>query len=223
MGKLRELINKARPSLLGGLIPEGKIGLKLIGYRNYVGGMWDEIGDLQFKYIVSQGMRPEHCFLDVGCGALRGGWRFIDYLESGNYLGFDKEKELIKIGKKKVLTKKLLEEKSPEFVISDNFEFEGFSKKPEYAIALSLFTHLNRDDIVTCLTNLKKFVKKDHKFFATFFEGKSIENPGSSHSLDHFDYTRNEMIEFGKIAGWKSEYIGDWDHPRDQKMMKYTA
>ncbi len=142
MGKFREWVNKARPKILGGLIPEGKIGLKIIGFKNYVGGMWDEIGELQFNYIVAQGIKPDQCFLDVGCGALRGGVRFIDYLEPGNYLGFDKEEELIEIGKKKILKGNILKEKRPEFKISDKFDFEGFSKKPDYSIALSLFTHL---------------------------------------------------------------------------------
>lgn len=221
MGKFREIINKARPKFFGGLLPEGKIGLKLIGYRNYVGGMWDEIGELQFKYLVSRGLNPNHCFMDVGCGALRGGVRFIEYLDEGNYLGFDKEKKLIEIGKKKVLPKGLLEIKTPEFVISDSFNFGGFSKKPDFAIALSLFTHLNSEDIMKCLQNLKIFVKKDHIFFATFFEGSSGDNPNTSHSLDHFDYTKEEMISFGENTGWKAEYIGNWEHPRDQKIMKY--
>jgi len=223
MGKLRELVNRVRPKFLGGLIPEGKIGLKLIGYRNYVGGMWDEIGELQFNYIVSQGLNPDHCFMDVGCGALRGGVRFIEYLNDGNYLGFDKEKKLVEIGKKKVLPKGLSDIKHPEFVISDNFNFDDFSKKPDFALALSLFTHLNSEDIIKCLKNLKNFVKKDHTFFATFFEGESGENPDSSHSLDHFDYTKDEMISFGERTGWKAEYIGDWNHPRDQKIMKYQC
>ncbi len=223
MFKLQRVFNKIRPKILGGLIPEGKLGLKIIGFRNYVGGMWDEIGDLQFKYIVSQGMKPEHCFLDIGCGALRGGVRFIEYLDRGNYLGFDKEQKLVDIGLNKVLSKELSDSKIPEFVISNKFQFNKFSKKPDFALALSLFTHLNTEDIVLCLKNLKKFVKKNHIFFATFFEGKSVENPSKSHSLDHFDYTKEEMIELGEKTGWESEYIGDWNHPRDQKMIKFIA
>ena len=82
---------------------------------------------------------------------------------------------------------------------------------------------MTEEKIVLCLGNLRNFVNKRHEFYATFFEGASQNNPGKSHSLDHFDYSKEEMIKFGNSAGWESVYIGDWDHPRDQKMMKYTA
>jgi len=220
---VRSIINKIRPKIFGGMIPEGSLGLRVIGYKNYVGGMWDEIGKLQFEYLVSQGLKPEHCFLDIGCGALRGGNRFIKYLNPGKYLGFDKEKKLVNAGIKKVLPKHIYIEKNPEFQISDDFDFKGFSKKPDYSLALSLFTHLNRRDIEKCLKNLIEFVKTGHIFFATFFEGESENNPGRSHSLDHFDYTKEEMIEFGEKTGWKVTYIGDWNHPRDQKIVRFTS
>ncbi len=216
-------LKKMKLKIFGGLVPEGELGLKIIGYRKYVGGKWDEIGNLQFDYLIKQGLKSSHSFLDIGCGALRGGSRFIEYLDAGNYLGFDKEKKLVEIGKKKVLQGNLLKEKNPEFVISDKFEFDGFLKKPNYSLALSLFSHLSEEDILLCLKNLRKFVNKEHIFFATFFEGESDRNPDKSHSLDHFDFTREEMIKFGERTSWKSEYIGDWDHPRDQKMIKYIA
>ena len=40
-------------------------------HRESVGGMWDEIGCLQFEFLKKQGLLPEHKFLDVGCGSLR--------------------------------------------------------------------------------------------------------------------------------------------------------
>ena len=42
-------------------------------HRGVVGGMWDEIGKLQFEFMVKQGLKSEHKFLDIGCGSLRGG------------------------------------------------------------------------------------------------------------------------------------------------------
>jgi len=223
MYQLTNLINRIRPKLLGGVIPEGKVGLKVLGYKNYVGGKWEEIGKLQFDFLVSQGLKSDNIFLDIGCGALRGGKKFIEYLNKGNYLGIDKEEELINTGIEKVLGEELYKEKKPEFVISDSFEFSKFLKKPEYSLALSLFTHLVPNDIITCLKNLRSFVNQGHQFFATFFEGDSKKNPQKSHSLDHFDYSKEEMKEFGEETGWGAIYIGDWNHPREQKMIKYIA
>jgi len=220
---MKRVITFIRQRILAGRIPEGRSGIRILGHRQYVGGRWEYIGKLQFDYIISQGMQPSDCFLDVACGALRGGIHFIRFLDKGHYLGIDKEKELVEIGIEKEVGRELFEEKAPEFVISDCFEFEKFSRKPQYAIALSLFTHLNSRDIELCLGKLSEFAEPGHQFFATFFEGRSSTNREKSHSLDHFEYAREEMIAFGEKHNWESIYVGDWNHPRDQMMMKYVA
>ncbi len=38
-----------------------------------VGGLWDEIGQLQFDFLRAKGLLPRHKLLDFGCGSLRGG------------------------------------------------------------------------------------------------------------------------------------------------------
>jgi hypothetical protein len=192
-----------------------------MGHREYVGGMWEEIGRLQFDFLVRQGLKPTHCFLDIACGCLRGGVNFIKYLEPGNYLGIEKEGSLIDIGINSELGKEMYEQKKPELVVSGAFEFHKFSKRPNFSLAQSLFSHLSEKDICLCLKNLGQFVGAGHIFFATFLEGDSAGNPTDSHSLKGFEYTRAAMEDFGASNGWKSAYIGDWNHPRNQKMMKY--
>lgn len=54
-----------------------------------VGGLWQQMGQLQFDFLVRQGLKPEHRLLDIGCGTLRGGRHFIRYLNPGNYTGMD--------------------------------------------------------------------------------------------------------------------------------------
>jgi len=51
-----------------------------------VGGMWEQIGQLQFDFLVNHGLEPNHKLLDIGCGTLRGGRHFITYLVPGNYM-----------------------------------------------------------------------------------------------------------------------------------------
>ena len=64
-------------------------------HREEVGGLWDKIGKLQFDFLKKMGLRSEHYFLDVGCGSLRGGIHFINYLEPSRYFGIDKNNELL--------------------------------------------------------------------------------------------------------------------------------
>ncbi len=201
--------------------PQGEEEIQKLGHREYVGGMWEEIGQLQFDFLVQQGLKPVHCLLDIGCGSLRGGVHFIRYLDCGNYLGIDKEDKLIQLGIEKELGWPLNNEKKPEFVVSPAFEFRKFSKRPQFAIAQSLFTHLNPADIRLCLSNLREFVEERHVFFATFLNGDSTQNQSTSHSRVNFYYSPEEMGSFGREAGWEATYTGNWNHPRSQVMMKY--
>jgi SAM-dependent methyltransferase len=204
-------------------IPEGDAGIRMVGHRDYVGGLWEEIGRLQLDFLVEAGLTPAHCLLDIGCGALRAGVHFIHYLAAGNYLGLDKERTLIELGVEKELGTAARLAKQPEFVVSSRFEFAKFTRQPHFSIAQSLFTHLNVDDALLCLGSLRDFVATGHVCFATFFEGESARNASRSHSLLGFYYSRAEMERFGTRAGWHPTYIGDWKHPRRQMMMRYTA
>ncbi|MBU0754194.1 MAG: class I SAM-dependent methyltransferase, partial [Planctomycetes bacterium] len=165
---------------------------------------------------------PDHYFIDVGCGSLRGGVHFIPYLDSGHYLGIDKEEKLIQAGIEKELGQDLFLAKKPKLVVSDCFEFEKFGVRGDYAIAQSLFTHLPGPLIETCLKKLRKAMNEEGVFFATFFHSdKETSNPDRSHDHGHFVYTAKEMDNFGIAQGWKSEFIGDWGHPRRQFMIRY--
>jgi hypothetical protein len=207
-----------------GSVPEGDEGIRILGHRDYVGGgLWEEIGRLQFDFLVAQGLRPSHCLLDIACGALRGGVHFIAYLEAGNYLGLDKERTLVTLGIEKELGVATYAEKKPQLVVSASFEFQRFTKRPDMSIAQSLFTHLNPADIRLCLGNLREFVATGHRLYATFFEGDSSGNRAGSHSLAGFRYSRAELERFGSETGWRAAYLGDWQHPRRQMMMRYAA
>src|SRR5262245_33512597 len=97
-----------------------------VGHRQFVGGAgdyWDTIGDLQFQFIVDRGLTPSDMFVDVACGSLRGGARFIRYLEPDHYLGIDKHIELIIYGVATELGMPIFREKRPRFAVSDCFEF----------------------------------------------------------------------------------------------------
>src|SRR5260370_20885197 len=67
-------------------------------HREAVGGLWDEIGQLQIDFLVSQGLMPHHRLLDIGCGSLRGGAKLVRYLDPGHYAGVDLHENLINAG-----------------------------------------------------------------------------------------------------------------------------
>jgi hypothetical protein len=202
--------------------PEGPEGVKTLGHRAYVGGLWDEIGSLQFEFLVNRGLKPHHYLLDVACGSLRAGVHFISYLDRGHYLGIEKEQSLLQAGLENELGPTMFAEKQPQLVISKDFEFGKLGNRPNFALAHSLFTHLPAHVINDCLTKLRGFIQDDGAFYATFNEvPREIVNPETPHDHANFQYTRQQLERLAASSGWTAEYIGDWNHPRNSKMMRF--
>ena len=203
-------------------IPHGETGIRQVGRRAYVGGLWDEIGRLQFDFLVARGLRPEHYLLDVGCGCLRGGVHFIAYLEPGHYLGIEKEPLLLEEGVRQELGAEAFHSKRPRLHLSATFDAAAFGVAAHYALAQSVFTHLPARTVFACLRRLRPFVRPGGTFFATFFESpRPRDNPQQAHDHGYFAYTREEMGSSGRQAGWAAEYVGEWGHPRGQRMMGF--
>lgn len=72
------------------LPPHGEEGVSQLGHRNYIGGMWEEIGNLQLDFLISNGLSPNHYLLDIACGSLRLGVKAMPYLQPSHYLAVEK-------------------------------------------------------------------------------------------------------------------------------------
>lgn len=188
-------------------------------YRLAVGGMWDIIGPLQFDFLKCQGLRPHHRLLDIGCGSMRAGRFFIAYLEPGHYFGLDTDELLVREGIKREIASEMLTEKRPQFAFNGRFEFP-FQERPDIAIAHALFSQLTLAQIELCLRNLRDFAP-DCRLFATFNETPlAFPNIFAPHPRRTFFYTRTQLERIAQRTGWHLQYMGDWEHPRGQKMLR---
>lgn len=203
-------------------------------HRKIIGGLWDELGQLQFDFLTSQGLRPSHTLLDVGCGSLRGGVKFIPYLEPGRYWGIDKDPTLLQVGWDIELAKGGLTARQPreQLVCLDDFQFSSLGIQFDYAIAQSVFTHMPLNRIRRCLARLAPATRQGGRFYATYFEiSKSQDREAAQvHSVggatSHSDrafyhYSRRDMDFVIEDLPWAVDHIGDWGHPRDQKMLLF--
>jgi SAM-dependent methyltransferase len=187
-------------------------------HRHFIGGAWDKIGKLQFDFLLQQGVKKNHKVLDIGCGCFRLGVHLIPYLDEGNYYGIDIVESLIEDGKNKELQEEVLKTKKPNLLVNGGFEFYKFNMSFDYMMAQSVFTHLPLDRVNQCLAEAKKCLHKDSVFFATIFEAKTRS---SSTNCEPY-YVHPSFYE--KLAvdnDLKFEYIGDWSHPRNQKLIKF--
>lgn len=211
-------------------------------HRLYVGDQaggeldFREACRFQLDFLIAQGLEPGSVFLDLGCGCLRAGLHFIEYLDPGRYLGVDISAEAIYRGITRELGMETFRTKRPEFVVTDSFEFAPLSQKPEFVLANSLFTHLPSEQVRSCLRRLREFVSPvETKFFATFSEAVGApDHAGANHyhgGTARMTYTQDEMHALGRETGWRTAYIGAWGHPKNaredyckhQMMFSFTA
>ena len=130
-----------------------------VNHRKYVGGgspeMWYHIGKIQYHFLVSNGLKPNHTFLDLGCGSLRLGQYLIPMLDKGGYYGLDAREDMVQEGLRNELLYEVARVKLHTFSYNHEFDF-SFINSFDYAIAQSLFTHLSMEYIELCFGNIIK-------------------------------------------------------------------
>lgn len=197
-------------------------------HRSFVGGHWDEIGQLQRDFLVEQGLQPEHRFLDVGCGSFRAGRHLVEHLNPGNYYGIDINRDLIEAGYDTELTDDQRGRLPVENLRStDRFDAD-FDVTFDMAIAQSVLTHISLNHIRLCMYRTAKVMRPGGRFFVTFneqaedFPVDGIPKRGQYTERNVFWYYREDIRWAASFSPWSFRYIGDWDHPRGQRMIELT-
>jgi hypothetical protein len=198
-------------------------------HRAAVGGMWEEVGALQFEFMVRHGLAPHHYLLDVGCGALRGGVHFIRYLEPAHYYGLEHEPATLEAGRTIELVRAGLEHKHPQLLLDDDFDLSTVppAVRFDFMLAQSVFTHLTPAMIERCLRKVMPRLDGGGTFYATFHESRdgavddgkphrwrSNERRGAKYPVGLFE-------DIARRIGARVAYIGEWNHPRHQKMLAF--
>jgi SAM-dependent methyltransferase len=202
-------------------------------HRDIIGGLWDEVGTLQFEFLKTHGLAPTDILIDIGCGCLRGGVHFIDYLNAGNYHGIDLSSALLDAGYDVEVAGLGLQAKLPRsnLLTDGHFGFDRFEKRFDVALAQSVFTHLPLNHIRLCLHRLAAAMRPGGRLFATFFEApehhaidRPLDHPNGVRTFsyqDPFHYRISELEAICQEMPWRITFAGDWAHPRDQKMVVF--
>jgi len=210
-------------------VPPTSRSLDEAPWRTAVGGLWDEIGRLQYELLLGHGLRPRHRLLDVGCGCLRGGVHFVRHLEDGHYYGIDSDSDLLDKGREIELPRAGLGTRRVHLACRDDFDASDFEVGFDFALAQSLFTHLPGESIALCLARVGAVLADGGRFFATFFEapaGKaSLAHPlggvTSYRESDPYHQTRADFEAWSSAAGLEVTHHGDFGHPRDQRLLEF--
>lgn len=188
-----------------------------------------EIGKLQFDFLIEKGLKPHHRLLDIGCGVLRGGAYFIEYLDDCNYAGIDGHKPTLKLAERRLEELGLLD-KHPRLILTSTFEFKKLRQTFDYALAQGVFCHIGDIGIKLCLNNIVDVLEDSGVFYASFLEGdaETISRHKGFRLETHSYRNKNpyhQPLGFYKEClpeGLCLEYLGDWGHPRDVKMLEFV-
>jgi SAM-dependent methyltransferase len=202
-------------------------------HRRRAGGLWAAMGKLQLDFMVEHGLEPGSRLIDIGCGPLRAGVHFVDYLEPGNYYGIDVNGTLLDAGYDVEFSDELRSKLPRENLrATDRFDCD-FGVQFDFAIAQSLFTHLPLNDIRLCLVRLGRQMKPGGRFYGTFFEAPAdfpvdgVLDGDDERKRDKFTernpfwYWPGDLEWAAGFGPWKFTYLGDWGHPRNQKMGEF--
>ena len=188
--------------------------------KHAVGGMWEELGRLQFDTLLREGLETRHRLLDIGCGALRGGIHFIEYLDRGHYAGIDISEGILDAGRR-LLPSDLGEKKAPVLIQNKDLELKEFDNNMfDFLLAQSLFTHLPEDEIAVCLGSARRVMNGTGRFYFTVFES---DEDRYDRDMENFHYTRGTVERLCGAAGLRLERLDDFAHPRQQVMYKAYA
>lgn len=189
--------------------------------RAAIGGMWEEIGRLQFQFLVSEGLQPTDRMLDVGCGTLRGGRHFIRYLDKGRYVGFDMSPRAIEAAWKLVRDEGL-NPKEPRLFLNEggSLRFESLTGDVfDVILAQSVFTHLQEASIQECFANVGNVMAEGGRFYFTF---ASSEFP-TRRSPKDYAYPFSFFEAVASAHGLQAEDVSNrYHHPRAQGMVVAT-
>jgi SAM-dependent methyltransferase len=138
-------------------------------------------------------------FLDYGCGAINSGRFFINYLNTGNYVGVDISKEAINLGKNRLIDFNLSHKKPSliHLITLDNISL--LNKKFDIVWSQSVSTHMPPADLLLFLQKIKIFLNQNFKIYFTF--GFDKNGPVQKNLKDWF--YNNDFLENAKFC----EYI----------------
>ncbi|MBT2368781.1 class I SAM-dependent methyltransferase [Streptomyces sp. ISL-10] len=181
---------------------------------------WLAIGQMQFDYLREHGLGPHDRMLEIGCGNLRAGWRFIDHLEPGHYYGIDISPDIL-IEAKKTLVRYGLQHKLPYLTPVDNLTLD-FLPDASFTVvhAHSVFSHSPLEVIDECLANVGRVLAPGGFFDFTYDRTEAREHQVLG---EDFYYRTQTLISLAARHGLAARFMDDWERlPHGQSKLRVT-
>ncbi|MFJ8000806.1 class I SAM-dependent methyltransferase [Streptomyces sp. NPDC096310] len=169
---------------------------------------WLALGAMQFDYLVGHGLRPEHRMLEIGCGNLRAGWRFIGHLEPAHYYGIDISPDILAAAQDTVVAKEL-QERLPTLTPVRDLKLTFLpDARFDVVHAHSVFSHSPLPVIEECLANVGRVLAPGGWFDFTF-----DRTEGEEHQVlrEDFYYRTETLVALAGKYGLSARFMADWE------------
>ena len=181
---------------------------------------WLKLGQMQFDYLVSHGLKPGMRMLEIGCGNLRAGRLFIDHLEAGDYYGIDISPDIL-LAAQRTLAETGLPGKLPHLTLVNDLKLAFLP--PEYfdvVHAHSVFSHSPVEVIEECLAHVGRVMKP-----GAFFDFTFDRTDGAEHHVlrEDFYYRTETLVALAGRYGLAGQFMTDWEElPHQQSKLRVT-
>jgi SAM-dependent methyltransferase len=173
------------------------------GYRAAIGGgdNWDEHGTLQRDFLISQGLKPHHKFLDIGCGTGRLARKVVPYLDRQRYLGVDIARAAIESACR-VMADENLSYKCPAFWTGEI----PLDRQFDFIWSFSVFIHLPQGIMESVMARAAAVMHADSRFYWAYApEPKSYRS-----GMKQFRHTLKDYQTAAANSGLTFEDVPDW-------------
>ena len=201
-------------------------------HRVVIGGLWEELGDLQLTTLKQMNLQPHNSVLDVGCGSLRLGSKLVAYLEPQNYFGTDLNTSLLDAGYERELSPDLRRKLDrANLVAHDATQSLPFQQEFDFLVAFSLFTHLSIEQSELVIRSIAERMHGRSQLLATFFVAPGDPNTAVEQrkgivtypDRDPFHLNKAQIEKLAQTAGLTAEELVHTSHPRGQTLYKLHA
>jgi len=183
-------------------------------------GYWEPLQAYQFEFLKTVGLKPQHSLLDIGCGPLQGGIKFIDYLEPGKYTGIDLRQKAIVAAYKQVIRYNL-SGKNPRLIMSDSFGRDELNDGCfDYIWISQLLYHLSPERIEALFLQISSQMGDTSVFYGDIidYDMPQLASGTSWQEFNFYQHQPEDLQAMAKQSGLAIDIVGqtgDFGYPKE--------
>jgi SAM-dependent methyltransferase len=173
------------------------------------------VAESQLDLLVQNGLKPNHKVYELGAGTGRLLIALSDYLQGAGaeYIGIEIVPDLVSIANSRISRMK---NSKTNFKVIETLDSETFRPvfEPDFIFAFSVFTHMEAEDIVLKLRQLRliskpgtyglfTFLPLEHAFGrANFSYEMRFDTDSRYRRVRNISYTKDMAVALSQLAGW---------------------